>query len=464
MNRLLARIATAIAILTATLIARAEEDSYRLLLQRTDRVIVHFHEQPTPARALAFIKQGVTHGGFGVATGKRREVLEIGAPLAVDDVRLLAEGLEDDPQVKFAEPDLVMQTMRVPNDPLYKRQWHFFEPRAGLNLPAAWEITTGSINNVIAVVDTGITEHDQIDERLVSGYDFVSDPWMANDGDGWDDNPQDTGDSLQPGACGTSHGNPIPASAQKSSWHGTHVTGTIAARTDDGQGVAGVTWLSRVQPLRALGRCGGYTSDIASAIRWAGGLAVYGLPVNPTPANVINLSLGGTALWCPQTYQDAINDVVAAGITVVVAAGNERRNVAMSTPANCNNVIVVGAINRVGNRSSYSNYGPRIDIMAPGGEIQTPGNGILSLYNSGQVSPERSSYIELQGTSMATPHITGLLDLSYAVNPDLSPAERRQLLKETAKPFASDSNCNTSQCGAGIADGAAFLRAVQQAR
>lgn len=461
---MLVRIATAIAILIPTYIAQAEDDNYQLLFQRTDRVIVHFRERPTPARALSFIKQGVMHGGFGVAAGKRREVLEIGAPLAVDDVRTLAEALEDDPQVKFAEPDLVMQTMQVPNDPLYKRQWHFYEPRAGLNLPAAWEITTGDINNVIAVVDTGITRHDEITDRLVAGYDFVSDPWMANDGDGWDKNPQDTGDSLKTGACGTSYGNPIPASPQKSSWHGTHVAGTIAAQTNDGKGVAGVTWLSQVQPLRALGRCGGYTSDIASAIRWAGGLTVYGLPINPTPANVINLSLGGSALWCPQTYQDAINEVVAAGVTVVVAAGNEGRNVAMSTPANCNNVIVVGAINRLGNRSNYSNYGPRIDIMAPGGEIRTPGDGILSLYNSGQISPERSSYTELQGTSMATPHIAGLIDLSYAVNPDLSPGERRRLLKETAKPFLPDSNCNTTQCGAGVADGAAFLRAVQQTR
>ena len=464
MNRLLAMIAAATAISTVALMARAGEDNYRLLLQRTDRIIVHFHEQPTAPRALAFTEQDVTHNSFGVIVGKRRQILDIGAPLAIDDVRILAEELEDDPQVKFAEPDLVMHTMRTPDDPLYKRQWHFFEPRAGLNLPDAWEITTGSTNNVIAVIDTGITEHDQMDERLVAGYDFVSDPWMANDGDGWDDNPQDTGDSLQAGACGTFHGNPIPANAQKSSWHGTHVAGTIAARTNDKQGVAGVTWLSRVQPLRALGRCGGYTSDIASAIRWGGGLKVYGLPVNPTPANVINLSLGGTALWCPQTYQDAINEVIAAGITVVVAAGNERRDVAMSTPANCDNVIVVGAVNRAGDRSDYSNYGSRIDIMAPGGEIHTPGNGILSLYNSGQKSPGRGSYSELQGTSMATPHIAGLLDLSYAVNPDLSPAERRRLLKETAKPFAPESNCNTSQCGAGIADGAAFLRAIQQTR
>uniref|UniRef100_UPI002148B9D5 S8 family serine peptidase n=1 Tax=Endozoicomonas sp. ONNA2 TaxID=2828741 RepID=UPI002148B9D5 len=310
----------------------------------------------------------------------------------------------------------------------------------------------------------GITDHQEINERLVAGYDFVSDPWMANDGDGWDNNPRDPGDALQPGAFGTSFGDPVPANARKSSWHGTHVAGTIAANTNDNIGVSGVTWLSGVQTLRALGRCGGYTSDIASAMRWGAGLKVYGLPINPNPVNVLNLSLGGQSLWCPQTYQDAIDEVVAAGVTVVVAAGNEQQDVAMSTPANCNNVIVVGAINRTGNRSWYSNYGTDIDIMAPGGETHFQGNGILSLYNSGLRGPTNGSYSELQGTSMAAPHITGLIDLSYAVNPMLPPAERERLLKETARPFARDSDCSTFRCGAGIADAAAFLRAIQRAK
>lgn len=464
MNSLLTRAVLAATLLTPTFISQAEADNYRLLLQRTDRVIVHFKEKPTEARALAFIKQGVTHGGYGVAAGKRQEVLEIGATLNLEEVKILAKGLEDDPQVEFSEPDLVMQTMRVPNDPLYNEQWHYFEVKAGINLPEAWEISIGHANNVIGVVDTGITDHKEINDRLVPGYDFVSDPWMANDGDGWDENPQDPGDSLQPGACGTSFGNPIPANTQKSSWHGTHVAGTIAAKTNDNTGVSGVTWLSRVQPLRALGRCGGYTSDIVSAMRWAAGLKVYGLPINPNPVKVINLSLGGTALWCPQTYQDAIDEIVDAGVTIVVAAGNEQHNVALSTPANCKNIIVVGAVNRTGNRSWYSNYGTGIDIMAPGGETHFPGNGVLSLYNSGLKSPKNGSYTELQGTSMATPHIAGLIDLSYAVNPALTPAERRKLLMETARPFASDSNCITFRCGAGIADAGSFLRAVQNAQ
>lgn len=464
MSSLLTRTVLAATLLIPAFVSQAEVDNYRQLLHRTDRIIVHFKPKPTEARALAFIKQGVTHGGYGVAAGKRREVLAIGAPVNLEDADILARGLEDDPQVRFAEPDLVMQTMRTPNDPLYSRQWHFFETQAGINLPAAWDITIGSANNVVGVIDTGITDHKELNDRLVPGYDFISDPWMANDGDGWDNNPRDTGDSLQPGACGSSFGNPIPANAQKSSWHGTHVAGTIAAKSNDNRGVSGVTWLSRVQPLRALGRCGGYTSDIVAAMRWAAGLKVYGLPTNPNPVNVINLSLGGAALWCPRTYQDAIDEVVAAGVTVVVAAGNEQQNVAQSTPANCDNVIVVGAINRAGNLSSYSNFGTGIDIMAPGGETLFPGNGVLSLYNSGLKAPENGSYSELQGTSMAAPHIAGLMDLSYAVNADLPPAERKRLLKETARSFAPDSNCSTFQCGAGIADAAAFLRAIQRAK
>ncbi|WP_419533987.1 S8 family peptidase [Endozoicomonas sp.] len=461
MKLLLTRTVLAATLFIPAFILQAEVDNYRLLLQRTDQVIVHFKEKPTEARALAFIKQGVTHGGYGVAAGKRQEVLEIGATLDIEDVKVLAEGLEDDPQVEFAEPDLLMQTMKVPNDPLYNEQWHYFEFKAGMNLPPAWDISVGSSKNVIAILDTGITEHSEISSRVLFGYDMIADPWMANDGDGVDNDPRDPGDSLQPGACGKSFGNPIPANVRKSSWHGTHVAGTIAANTNDNKGLSGVTWYDRVLIVRVLGRCGGYTSWIADGIRWAAGLPVYGLPINPNPANVINLSLGGTSLVCSQTYQDAIDEVVAAGVTVVVAAGNEQRNVALTTPANCKNVITVGAINRSGNRSWYSNYGTGIDIMAPGGETHFPGNGILSLYNSGLKSPLAESRKELQGTSMAAPHISGLIALSYEVNPNLTPAERKKILKETARPFASDSNCSTFRCGAGIADAGSFLRAVQ---
>ncbi|WP_067583971.1 S8 family peptidase [Endozoicomonas ascidiicola] len=443
-------------------IAQADSGSFRLNINKIDRIIIHFKENPTRANAIAFIKQGTTEGGFGVASGKRREIFDIGANLDIKDVQILADSLEKDPQVAFAEPDLLMHSMMVPNDPLFNEQWHFFEQRAGINLPAAWDISTGNKDITIGVPDTGFTEHDDINDQLLPGYDFISDPWMANDGDGWDNSPLDTGDSLQPGACGTNNGNPVPTNTRKSSWHGTHVMGTIGASGNNSDGVAGVLWQSSILPLRVLGRCGGYSSDITAAMRWAAGLPVFGLPINKYPVSVLNLSLGGSSLICSQTYQNAINEIVATGVTIVVAAGNSQRNAALTTPANCDNVIVVGAINRLAQRAWYSNYGNNVDIMAPGGETKIQGNGVLSLFNSGLNSTDESSYKELQGTSMATPQVAGLIGLSVGINPDLTPAERETLLKVSARAFPVDSNCTLSRCGAGIVDAAAFLQLVQE--
>ena len=160
-------------------------------------------------------------------------------------------------------------------------------------------------------------------------------------------------------------------------------------------------------------------------------------------------------------YQEAIDDVVKAGVVVVVAAGNNQRNVALTTPANCQNVIVVGAIDRQADRAWYSNYGDKVDVMAPGGDTNFTGNGVLSLYNSGLSASNDASYKELQGTSMAAPQVTGLIGLSIAVNPHLNPAEREALLKQSARDFPTGSNCIDFLCGAGIIDAGAFLRAVQ---
>ena len=285
---------------TLACLSSADSGSSRLNITKTDQIIVRFKDTPTYANAIAFIKQGVTQGGFGVAVGKRRQVIKLGANLNIDDVKALARDLEKDPQIKFAEPDLLIHTMAEPNDPLYAEQWNFFEQKAGINLPAAWDITTGHTDIVIGVIDTGITNHNELDSHLLSGFDFISSPWMANDGDGWDPSPLDTGDYLQAGACGSANGNPVPANTRRSSWHGTHVTGTISAVGNNGDGVAGVLWQSTILPLRAIGRCGGYTSDITAAMRWAAGLPVAGAPINETPANVLNLSVGGNSLTCPQ--------------------------------------------------------------------------------------------------------------------------------------------------------------------
>ncbi|MGI9274621.1 MAG: S8 family peptidase [Endozoicomonas sp.] len=429
----------------------------------TDRILVRYLQEPTYANALGFIKQGVTHGGFGVAAGKRKDVLAIGSSVNITDAQTLADGLESDPQVLFAEPDFIMQTMQVPNDSRYNEQWHYFETTAGINLPSAWDITTGSSSVIVGVIDTGVVDHPDLQPNVIDGYDFISHSWIANDGSGRDADATDPGDAItRTGACGTANGQPVPSQPTSSSWHGTHVSGTIAAASNNGNGVAGVAWNAKVMPLRALGRCGGYSSDIVDAMRWAAGLNVYGLTTNPNPVKVVNMSLGGTALGCPRHYQDAINELVAAEVTVVVAAGNENRNAYLSTPANCNNVISVGAIDRGGDRSWYSNFGSNVDIAAPGGETRYYGNGVLSTANSGVTTEVQDNYEYYQGTSMATPHVAGVAALIYSIRPNISPARVEDIIKSSARGF-SNSSCTVALCGAGILDaGAALLRTLSE--
>ncbi|WP_252178216.1 S8 family peptidase [Endozoicomonas sp. 4G] len=436
-----------------------ETDSKTAPRQVTDRIIVKYHPKPTEGNAMAFIKQGVSYGSFGVAAGKDKDILEIGSSLNINDVQILADGLEDDPQIAFAEPDYIMQIMRVPNDSRYNEQWHYFESTAGSNLPAAWNITTGN-NVVVGVIDTGIVYHKDLDGNIVSGYDFISQSWMANDGDGRDSNATDSGDAITTaGACGSANGKPVPSSPTESSWHGTHVSGTIAAESNNGSGVAGVAWNAKVMPLRALGRCGGYTSDIIDAMRWAAGLDVYGMTRNNNPVKVINMSLGGYSYGCPRSYQSAINEVVAAGVTVVVAAGNGSTRATYATPANCENVITVGSVNRSGNRSWYSNFGRHVDISAPGGETRYYQDGVLSTANAGTTSATQDNYEYHQGTSMAAPHVAGVAALIYSINPQITPARVEEIIKLNARPFSGGS-CNTRLCGAGILDaGAAVLDA-----
>jgi serine protease len=243
---------------------------------------------------------------------------------------------------------------------------------------------------------------------------------------------------------------------RSSSWHGTHVAGTIGAVTNNSQGVAGVNWQAKLLSVRVLGKCGGYTSDIVEGMRWAAGLPVPGVPNNPNPAKVLNLSLGGNINSCPDTYQSAINAVNAAGGIVVVAAGNSNSSAAGFTPANCNGVITVGATNRSGVRARYSNYGSVVDISAPGGDSA---GGVLSTANTGAQGPASDSYEYKQGTSMAAPHVAGVASLMLAINPTLNFTQTETILKLTAKPFGPGHSCNGSTtCGAGIVNAHAALR------
>ncbi|KAB7624126.1 S8 family peptidase [Alkalilimnicola sp. S0819] len=394
-------------------------------------------------------------GGYG-------QVLRLPSMRGLEDIQRLAQRMSLNPLVAYAEPDYLMQAQQMPNDPRYNEQWHYYEPTGGLNLPGAWDLSLGD-GAVVAVVDTGVLPHADLAGQLLPGYDFISDADMANDGDGRDADASDAGDWLAAHECGWYS----PSSDRPSSWHGTHVAGTIAAASNNGLGVAGVAWNARILPVRVLGKCGGYTSDIVDGMRWAAGLAVSDVPANPHPAQVINLSLGGKAA-CGQSYKDAIGDIRAVGTTVVVAAGNSNDDAADYSPANCPGVVTVAATNRDGGRASYSNYGSAVDVAAPGGQYAggSVSGAILSTLNAGERDPAGDSYAFYQGTSMATPHVAGVLALMYAVRPDLTPELAAQVLTNTARAFPATGgadSCDTATCGAGLVDAAAAVAAAPTA-
>jgi serine protease len=391
-------------------------------------------------------------------------VLRLPARRPVADVEAMARRIAALPDVEYAEPDRIMFPTLAPNDASYPSQWHYFETY-GINAPAAWDISTGSSGIQIAVVDTGITDHPDLAGRWVGGYDFITNVAVANDGNGRDGDPHDPGDWITSAeaASGTFAGCPVT----NSTWHGTHVAGTIGAASNNGLGVAGVNWVSPIVPVRVVGKCGGFISDIADGLRWAAGLSVGGAPANPHPAKVVNLSLGGPGV-CSATYQNAINAVNAAGSILVVAAGNNGSNLNSNSfqPANCNGVITVAATDRGGDKALYSNYGMTVEISAPGGETFTsspspaPQNGVLSTLNTGATTPGAGTYGYKQGTSMAAPHVSGVVSLMVSLNSTLNLAQVLQVLQSTARPFPVGSGCNTSKCGSGIVDAAAALNAV----
>jgi serine protease len=355
-----------------------------------------------------------------------------------------------DPQVSYVVPDRLNTPQADPNDTEYAKQWDLFESTAGMNVPAAWPTSTGS-GVTVAVIDTGYVTHSDLAANIVAGYDFITDTAVSVDGDGRDSNPADPGDYYAANECGTGIG------ASNSSWHGTHVAGTIAAATNNSKGIAGIAYGAKISPLRVLGKCGGYDSDIIDAITWASGGTVSGVPANGNIAKVINMSLGGDGA-CTSATQSAITAAVNRGTTVVVAAGNDNDNVANHSPGNCNNVISVAATNRAGAKASYSNYGSLVDISAPGGQTSTgTANGIYSTLNSGTKTPSTESYAYYQGTSMATPHIAGLVALMKSANSSLTPAQIESAVKTNAR--ALPGSCSGG-CGAGLADAAKTVQAV----
>ena len=435
------------------------------ILDQTDRLIVKYKDESAPgakgqARAAAASPMAAARKALVDQTGRQfsltmkelhtigtgGRVLQLSRKVSVADAaKVAADLMARDASVEYAEPDRMMQPLFTPNDTYYNQQWDYFDAIGGMNVPAAWDKSTGAGIRV-AVIDTGYRPHVDLQGQILAGYDFINDTAVANDGTGRDSDPSDPGDWTAAGECGTG------SAASNSSWHGTHVAGTIAALTNNGIGVAGVAYGAKVVPVRVLGKCGGYTSDIADGIIWASGGTVSGVPNIAARAQVINMSLGGGGA-CDTTSQSAINSARSRGTVVVVAAGNENQNASNSNPANCSGVIAVAATNKAGGKASYSNYGSIVDVAAPGGDS---GAAILSTLNAGTTTPGADNYAGYMGTSMATPHVAGVVALMLAKNPNLTPDDVEARLKSSARAFPA----TCSGCGAGIVDASAAVDAA----
>ncbi|ORE97573.1 S8 family serine peptidase [Aurantimonas sp. 22II-16-19i] len=344
----------------------------------------------------------------------------------------------------------------VSDDPFAVLQWHLFDHSlvaAANRVPGGTGFLTYRANHrgtnaagpVVAIIDTGlVTGHEDVaTTRVLAGYDFISLDLVANDGDGRDADPADPGDGSDADLCFS--GSP----ATESTWHGSHVAGIAGVVEADnrlGIGLPGVA--VRIVPIRALGRCGGLESDIIDAMRWAAGLPVPGVPANPNPARVINMSLGGPGA-CARAYQAAVDEVLAAGAIVVVAAGNEAQDARGVSPASCNGVITVAASDMRGFITPYSNFGPRIDILAPGGDVDRDddGNGLADGIVS-IVSTQAGGYGLKPGTSMAAPLVAAAAAALLAERPQMTGEEVRQALMTTA--LARSSTECPRGCGAGL--------------
>jgi serine protease len=452
------------------------------------------------------------------------------------DSRALVQRLASDPQVAHVVVDGWRRPLRVPNDPYFAQgpavvgssggpaagQWYLKPPlvssltlgtdettevAASINATAAWDITSGDPSVRVAVLDTGIRpDHPDLAGKIVAGYDMISDAKVANDGNGRDADPSDPGDwvtdaeandSSSPFYHCTTPNSDGSYSGESSSWHGTQTAALIGAATNNAKGIAGAGWNVSVEPVRVLGKCGGNDSDIAAGIEWAAGVNVPGLPVNPNPAKVLNLSLGGSgypAQLCSDTaYPVAIADARAKGAVVVVSAGNglDDGGHALNPPANCSGVIAVAGLRHIGTKVGFSDLGPDVSIAAPAGNcVNTSGAciyPIMSATNTGTQGPMSSAYTDSfdagLGTSFSAPLVSATAALMFTADPGLSPDQLLQAMQHSARAFpqsgaAADANgpvptcqapgatgqlqcyCTTSTCGAGILDAAAAVAAV----
>lgn len=424
----------------------------------------------------------------------------------------LAERLGAEADVEYAVVDQRRAHFALPNDPLFAQgppingsrggpdvgQWYLRAPTAeitsGINAIGAWDMTTGSPDIVVAVLDTGVRpEHPDLANRLLGGYDMISDEPTANDGDGREADASDPGDWVTASEAGSWSSPFYLCNVEDSSWHGTKTASLIGAASNNGKGMAGVAGGVRLLPMRVLGKCGGYDSDIIAGMNWAAGLPVPGMPSNPTPARVINMSLGGGGA-CPWSYLDALDTIMAMqNPAVIVAAAGNSSGQAVGAPANCPGVIGVAGLRHIGTKVGFSDLGPEISISAPGGNCVNEAYDSPCLYpiiaatNAGLTKPEASSYTDSfnasVGTSFSAPLVSGTVALMLSVQPSLTPAKVKAALQNSARPFPSSgagsevqgchaSNgseqlecyCTASTCGAGMLDAAAAVTAVMPTR
>jgi serine protease len=432
-------------------------------------------------------------------------------------------GAESD--VEYAVADEKKHIVEVPNDPFYTTrvtgvtnggpavgQWYLKPPGpagtgtiagtapAAINAEQAWDISTGSASIVVADLDTGLRfDHPDLQGgNVLQGYDMVSPDdgasgtnfSSANDGNARDSDASDPGDGI---TSSDKTNNPVftNCTVGNSSWHGTQTAGLIGAATGNGVGIAGVGRNVRLMPVRVLGKCGGYDSDIMAGMLWAAGIHVPGVPVdNPTPARVLNMSLGGTQA-CSQGYIDTIGQVNALGAVVIVAAGNSGGN-AVGSPASCPGALGVTALRHVGDKVGFSDLGPQITIAAPGGNCVNTSGGpclypIMTTSNSGAIAPVAGaagaiytdSFNTSIGTSFSAPLVSGTVALMLSAQPSLTAAQVKATLQATARPFPTTGGsagipactapggtaqdecyCTTATCGAGMLDAHAALLAV----
>jgi len=415
----------------------------------------------------------------------RAHVLALAQPMVRAEAFALAKRLEMDEDVSSVEIDEWLYPQLTPNDPAYSVQWHLRTPDGAngnggaASLPAAWDVSQGQ-GVIVGVIDSGVVEHPDLDANVVrpGGYDFIGDVTNANDGDGRDTDPSDPGNWRSATDC------PGAPTQKNSTWHGTIVSGIVAAVTNNATGVAGVAHQARVLPLRVLGRCGALTSDVADAIRWAAGVSVPGIANNANRAKVINISLGSSSA-CSVVTQDAINDARAAGVVIVVATGNESFAV-IGQPANCTGVVAVTAHTLQGDNSDFANVGPGTSVSAPGGGAcksadntdfscstrNSSGNNNFRVWSTGLYgittptsmnaagTATGPAYVGSTGTSLAAPHVAGVAALLLGRMPNLTPDEVTFLITSSARPHPAALFCSQQSpgtCGSGLLDATAAI-------